>query len=1018
MVNAGGVRDDNGGAFVSGSFLETLDGVLRVCTEVNLSNVHIAVVGEDQTEVLLRSSLARCSELYGCSDRSCFGGLSAGVGIELVVEHQHIEVEPGSHHVIQPAEANVVSPAITADHPDSLLGQCILAAFHIGNMFTVIICIGESHTNSIGEVYGMFILITVVEPCLKGCFQHLVFRGVNGCAGMHLGLLTKLVYRKADAESKFRIVFKQGIREGWAETAFGNCLREGRGKEAVSLGTAGSIGSIHPVSKELGEQLDIRGFTTARAGSGKLIKRLFILAALCRKAGHRVHFLRECQAVLPVFLFFKLGLQGNHGKSLFLSRADIGAASAALAVQRIDLNAVTKCFKSLSNGFFGYAAERSCGSFRFREEEGADGCVRAHEGTAVTSDALGRIPNRHIVCHTAFFEAGGVDGHNTVCIVFEGADRQQITLCSVHGNQDFAYIFRELFIRDANFVFQRSPALRDFNLHCISQTALNGSEVHVDDLFTLLREGLDGGVFHILFRLFNRQDAGELEEGRLQHRAGTIAEADFRCNTCCVDGIEVCLTLSQNAFCTVGEIGFQLLALPVRVEQEGTARFHFIRDIKGVHVTLLMAGNKVCHSHIIGAANRFMAKAQMASCETAGLLGIILEVSLYILVGIVSDDLAGIFVCTDGSVRPKPPELAGDNALASCDDVFTYRQGSVCYVIDNTDGEVILLLTFHVVIDSFDLSRSSILRAQAVTAAEQADTGPATLQDSGAHVFVQRFTESTWFLGTVERGKHFAAFGNCSEQMLHRERPIEVDLNEADLFSLRVEVFHYFACRLTDGAHRNDHTVGIGCSVIVEELIVAPGECGHFVHILFYDTWESIVIRVCCFSVLEKYIVVFTAVTDSRVLRVQCAVAELSQFSIVNHIPQIVIVQYIDLLNLMAGAETVKEMLYSHVTLNGREVRYRSKIHALLYAGRSYLCPAGLTAGHHVLMVAEDRDGGRCHTARCDMHDSREQKASNAVHRGDHQHQTLRRCIRSRQCACFRSSLQCTAGAAFRLHFH
>ena len=48
-------------------------------------------------------------------------------------------------------------------------------------------------------------------------------------------------------------------------------------------------------------------------------------------------------------------------------------------------------------------------------------------------------------------------------------------------------------------------------------------------------------------------------------------------------------------------------------------------------------------------------------CENgyaAGLLGVVLEVSLYELVGVVADDLDGVLVRTNGTVAAETPELA------------------------------------------------------------------------------------------------------------------------------------------------------------------------------------------------------------------------------------------------------------------------------------------------------------------------------------------------------------------------
>ena len=52
---------------------------------------------------------------------ACLGRLAAGVGVDLGVEHQHVDVASAGQHVVQAAEADVVGPAVAADDPDALL---------------------------------------------------------------------------------------------------------------------------------------------------------------------------------------------------------------------------------------------------------------------------------------------------------------------------------------------------------------------------------------------------------------------------------------------------------------------------------------------------------------------------------------------------------------------------------------------------------------------------------------------------------------------------------------------------------------------------------------------------------------------------------------------------------------------------------------------------------------------------------------------------------------------------------
>ena len=992
--------------------------MLRVGAEVDLGHIYIPIRGEDHAEILLRSTFAGGGKLHGGAHRGRLGGLPAGVGVKLVVKHQHVEIEAGGHHVVEAAVTDVVSPAVSADHPNRLFCQRILAAPDILHMLTVIIGIGEGDAYRVGHQNGLFIVVPVIEPCLESGFEHLVTRRFNGGAGVRLGLFAELVHGEIDAEGEFGVVFKQGVGEGRAEAAPGHRLREGGSEETVGLRTARGIGGIHPVSEKLSKKFDVRRFPAAGAGAGELVERLFILAALGGEAAHRVDFLGKRQAVLPVLLFKQLGLQRGHGKSLFLGRAGADAAAAALAVEHIYLNAITQVLKPLADSFLGRAGFGSGSSFRFREEEGTDGGMRADERAAVAADAFGGIPNGHIVSHAALFKTCGIDGHHTVGIVFERADRQQIAFSSVHRDQDLTDIFRQRFIRLAHFVFQGSPALRNIDLHCIGEAAFDGGEVHADDLFAFFGEGLHGGFFHILFRLVDRQHAGELEKGGLQHGARAVSEAHFRCDAGGIDGVEAGVTLGKEALGAVCEVGFQLLALPVGIQQEGAAFLDFVGNVKSVHIALLVAGHKISHCDVVAAADGLVAEAQVASCQSAGLFRIILEVGLHVLVGIVADDLAGILVGADGAVGSEPPEFAGNDALTCRNDILSHGEGSICYVVHDADGEVVFLLALHVVINSLELGGGGVLGAQPVAAAEHANARASGFKDRRSDILVQWLSKSAGLLGAVQRGEHSAAFGDGGKEVLHGERAVQVDLDEADLFSSFAEIIHHFAGGFTDGTHCDDHTLRIRRAEVIEEFVTAPRESGHFVHILFHNIGKRQIRRVHSFAVLEEDVVILAAVADGGVLGVEGAVSEFSQLRCIEHLSQVGIVQHIDLLDLVAGAEAVEKVLHGQMAFDCGKMRHRAEIHAFLHAGGGKLCPACLAAGHHILMVAENGDGRHGDAACCNMHDGRQQQTGDAVHRRDHQHQALGGSICGSQRAGFQSTLHGGAGAGFSLHLH
>ena len=65
----------------------------------------------------MRVSLPADGELGDRADRGRLGLLATGVGVDLGVEHQHVDVATRREDVVEAAVADVVGPAVAADDP-------------------------------------------------------------------------------------------------------------------------------------------------------------------------------------------------------------------------------------------------------------------------------------------------------------------------------------------------------------------------------------------------------------------------------------------------------------------------------------------------------------------------------------------------------------------------------------------------------------------------------------------------------------------------------------------------------------------------------------------------------------------------------------------------------------------------------------------------------------------------------------------------------------------------------------
>ena len=153
-----------------------------------------------------------------------------------------------------------------------------------------------------------------------------------------------------------------------------------------------------------------------------------------------------------------------------------------------------------------------------------------------------------------------------------------------------------------------------------------------------------------------------------------------------------------------------------------------------------MAGDEVSLVDVVGRLDGIVTETQMRNGHATGLLGVILEVSLNVLAGMVADDLDGVLVSTDSAVAAQTPELALDGAFCSGVGGDLLVQGQEGDVVDDTQGELFLgLILSQLFVDCEEGGRSGVLRAQTVTAADYFDVASAVCSKSCNNVKV-RFT--------------------------------------------------------------------------------------------------------------------------------------------------------------------------------------------------------------------------------------------------------------------------------------
>ncbi|CAN3974044.1 1-deoxy-D-xylulose-5-phosphate synthase, partial [Dysosmobacter welbionis] len=602
-------------------------------------------------------------------------------------------------------------------------------------------------------------------------------------------------------------------------------IGRGGSRTAPDGGAAGGVGDVHPVTEQLGNQAGIAGLGAAGAGAGELQHGLTELAALDGVVLHVLLLGHLGDAVVEDLLLGGLLLLVHHGQGVH--RALAHAHGAAHAVQRADGHGVLVHALALA-GLHVHDLGGGGGilGLLLRQSEGTDGGVGADIGAVVALDALGGIPSGNGHGHAALLIGGGAQLELAVHMLDEGGHGQAVAVHAAHGVQNRADLLHQsggaLVLDGLGLVHSVGPVGGHIELLVGGGAGVDGLVVHVHDVLALLQVGVGGGVLHVAHSLALRHDLSQREEGGLQDGVGALAHADFLGQVDGVDGVDLNVVLGDVALGGGIQMVAQLLVAPLAVDQEHTAGLHVpdngevLGDVGG-HV----AGHEVGLVDVVGRLDGGVAEAQVADGDAAGLLGVVLEVRLDILVGMVADDLDGVLVGAHGAVAAQAPELALNRTGGSHAGSGLLLQAQVGHIVHDADGELALHgILLQLVIHGEDGGGRGVLAAQAVTAADHLDVGPAGVGQSSDHVHVQGLALGAGLLGAVQHGDLLAGGGDGGEQLVRTPGPVQPDLDEAHLLAARIQIVDDLLSHVADGAHGDDDAVCVGSAVVVEQLIV------------------------------------------------------------------------------------------------------------------------------------------------------------------------------------------------------
>ncbi len=346
----------------------------------------------------------------------------------------------------------------------------------------------------------------------------------------------------------------------------------------------------------------------------------------------------------------------------------------------------------------------------------------------------------------------------------------------------------------------------------------------------------------------------------------------------------------------------------------------------------------------------------------------------------------------------------------------------MAHVVVDTDGEACLRVGLgEFVVDGLDHSRREFLGRETVAAADHLRHSHLACHhgfgNSGQGILEERFASGTRFLAAVENGNLLDSLREGCNDGFHRERAVQADVDETDLFALPVEVLD----GVTDGAgrrtHRNDYTFCISSTDVVHDVVLTASVASNLVHVLLDNFRNLCIERVHGFTTLEVNVRVLGGTAHSRAVRCEAALPACLHILFVDNVTDNAVFESFNLHHFVRSAEAVKEVHKRNAAFECRSVGHESEVLAFLDAAGGEHCKTRLAASHNVGVVTENGKALHSKSTGSHMEDRGGQFARNLVHVRDHQEKTLG-CGEGRgEGTGLQSTVNGTGSATFGLHF-
>ncbi len=294
--------------------------------------------------------------------------------------------------------------------------------------------------------------------------------------------------------------------------------------------------------------------------------------------------------------------------------------------------------------------------------------------------------------------------------------------------------------------------------------------------------------------------------------------------------------------------------------------------------------------------------------------------------------------------------------------------------------------------------------------------GSGRFAKSGNHVHVEGFARGPRLLGAIQHrhGLHCGRQGGAEPSGI--EGPVEPHLDQAHLLALLNQVLHGLLRGLAPGAHEHHHPLGIRGADVVEEAVLPSHQGAELVHDVLDNLGTGKVVGIARLARLEVDVRIHRRTAQDRPLWRHAASAMGANILGINHGPDVVIREALDLLHLVAGAEAIEDVEEGYACFQRGSLRDEREILRLLNRVGEEHSPSGGPAGHHIAVIAEDGETGSRNGARRDMEYRAGELPGDLEHVGNHQQEALAGREGCGQRTCLERTVTRSGSASLTLH--